>query len=383
MRGGAADSPIDAGKISLRKPLLPPTEYQRGIAVLLPGSQTSLGDGAPQKSYGQRLPFFRPGKDILQPFCIPPDILAQCFNIGGQLLRHTLRLRFADMAMGSPPVIAKQEMVHPFIPQTGTDLLYGAVPVFMMIQNGSHADNMGPGMDCPQPAHKGAIPFPPGSSLFPLIILPAEIPWMGIVLPQSHNHHLGSVQGKIPPQRFPCLPCPKRNWAVFQNPGLILHFIENIFHPLLLRLHKIPCPVLQGNAALGDIVEPCPQFSGRQPRIGIVAVGILPVMYRIRLSAVCHRLRHLPRRHGIPVNLNPAKRQRRTRQQFQVAAAEKSVNLHHVTGILPLEQQYLVHAFCSASLNCSVSGPCPAFLNHSAFWPLTAAPAPRLSLSPA
>ncbi len=353
MGGSAANSRIHTGQLCLGKPLLPPVIYQRGITVLLPGSQTALGDGAAQKSYGDCLPFLCPGKYMFAPLRIPPDILPQGLYVSGQFLCHPLRLRFADMPVGSPAVIAEQKMMDPPIPQTGAHRANCPVPVFMMIQDCSHADNMRLGMDFPQPAHQPGIPFPPGSSLLPLIILPAEIPGMGVVLPYSQYDHLGPVQGKIPLQGFAlppaagqAVPTPQFCRKLLQKLRLILHFIKYTFHALLLRLHEITDSVHHGNAALGNGMKSCPQFPGSYPRIGIITVGKLPIVLRVRLPAVIHRFRHLSRGHGVPIHFYPPGGQRPAGKQFQITAAQKSVNLHHMAGILAFKQQQLMAVFC-------------------------------------
>ena len=90
--------------------------------------------------------------------------------------------------------------------------------------------------------------------------------------------------------------------------GVILNLIIQIFHPPELRRTIVARPLQERDTALSHIVKLGPQLSCRQPGIGIPAVGVNTVVFRVRLPAVFHCFADLSGGNAVAIEFHPALR---------------------------------------------------------------------------
>ncbi len=198
-----------------------------------------------------------------------------------------------------------------------------------MPQNRGAADDCGMGVCPPQLPQESPVARPPFHGPGAAIVLFHIILRMGIVLAHCHHHYLGRVRFEIPGRRR-------------AEDRIVTQLVPGGLHADGLRLIEPTRPVQQGDSALGDVVYLGIQLPGRHPGVGIPAVGIFPIVDRIRLSHVLHCLRHLPGGHRVSVHLHPPLRVLPGGQQpFPLPDLQPQKD-HLMTGVLALEQQELM-----------------------------------------
>ena len=124
--------------------------------------------------------------------------------------------------------------------------------------------------------------------------------------------------------------------------GVVVHLVVAGQHAKVIRRVEVAAAVLQGDAALCDVVDLRVQHPGRLPGVAPPAVGVLSVMGRIDLAGIVQRLADLPGGDGIAIELDSARGQRRLGQQLRVLRDRQTVEHEGMTAVLPLEDQHII-----------------------------------------
>ncbi len=195
-----------------------------------------------------------------------------------------------------------------------------------MPQNRGAADDCSLRVDPPQLPQESTVARPPFHGPGTVIVLFHIILRMGIVLAHRHHHYLRRVGFEIPRHRR-------------AEDRVVAQLVPGGLHADGLRLIEPARAVQQGDPALGDVVYLGIQLPGCHPGVGVPAVGIFPIVDRVRFPHVFHSLRHFSRGHGIAVHLHSSLRVLSGgKQAFPLPNLQPQKD-QLVAGILALEQQ--------------------------------------------